>query len=505
MSHQFDTYIDNQIQRAIPTHAPNDATGLYELPLADSVIKKGVDADNWTRHSPAANDISIFEGDVVCFVPNTAPHISWYVDEVAETQVTLSAVNSSSTGPITRDRDELTMTIEADRDRTTKIANRVTESEAEYLFGSPNQESDIAAKFADPSPKGDISDLVLTRERSAETVSKFINHPIVGHALGRNYTAKRITFGARYQSGDGSLAGVVDFTYPSAPELDGQALVEIKRFAAHPNRPANTGSWLISKAVEWAQLEAFERVISYSGVGGNAGVLYRALEFDDSAYTVEQSDGDGWTTAEGRDNRSTWDDYDRNRYDKQVLDSCPIHRRNVPESLRKSQQQGIDEFEAEDDAPPMSVTPTTAAGLSLSNPKSPLWFARRDNDVGLQVATVRHYGNQVVQGALSNTDVVFAADTSQGTVAALCAAVPEGDAGTIEIIGYGSAQPDGATNTAAILVAKLRNWAGLSGQTAITATPEPGTEFETALSQCGFSTHHQMDATSQGLNPALTE
>ena len=156
-----------------------------------------------------------------------------------------------------------------------------------------------------PEPPS-VSHLNLTRERSRIRVNAFLRSDEVGHKLGE-IQGWRACFGARYR---GTLYAVCVVGRPTARMLDDDKIVEITRFATRPERPENTGSWLIAKARDWAYLEGYEEMIAYAGVAGNDGTLYRACGF--SLDDKTQANGSGWKTHD--DGRKEWDDYERRRF-----------------------------------------------------------------------------------------------------------------------------------------------------------------------------------------------
>lgn len=130
----------------------------------------------------------------------------------------------------------------------------------------------------------------------------------MGHKLGR-VQGWRGCFGARCQI-DGDLAAICTVGRPVARNLSDEEVVEITRFASIPSRPANTGSWLISFARDWAYLEGYSKIIAYSGVAGNDGTLYSSLGF--KIEEKSEANGKGWTSHS--DDRETWNDYERVRW-----------------------------------------------------------------------------------------------------------------------------------------------------------------------------------------------
>jgi len=159
------------------------------------------------------------------------------------------------------------------------------------------------AQLTDPPSPASVADLTLTRERSRDRVSRFLerNHPR-GEVPG--WLA---CFGARYR---GHLVGCVIVGRPSARQYDDGTRAELTRLGIREDRPANLGSWLIARARQWCELEGYDQFIAYAGVAGNYGTVYEAAGFrcDD----VTQADGSGWTSHDGE--RETWADYERRRW-----------------------------------------------------------------------------------------------------------------------------------------------------------------------------------------------
>lgn len=154
-------------------------------------------------------------------------------------------------------------------------------------------------------PEPNFDELELTRETSRKEVNTFLERDDVDHDLG-GVTGWRACYGARY---NGRLVGVCVVGRPTSRHLDHERVVEITRYASRPDRPGNMGSWLVSKAREWAAIEGYEKIIAYAGVAGNEGTLYTACGFELEEET--QASGDGWTNRKGRD---SWSDYTRKKW-----------------------------------------------------------------------------------------------------------------------------------------------------------------------------------------------
>jgi len=164
------------------------------------------------------------------------------------------------------------------------------------------------AELTDPPTPDSTGDLQLTRERSRTDVNRFLkrHHPRGG------VPGWLACFGARFQ---GHLVACVVLERPSARMLDDGTVVEVTRFAIREDRPSNTGSRLIARGRRWAELEGYDRIISYAGVAGNKGIVYQAAGFN--CADVSTADGSGWKS---RVDRDSWSDYQRRRYEYNLGD-----------------------------------------------------------------------------------------------------------------------------------------------------------------------------------------
>jgi len=148
-----------------------------------------------------------------------------------------------------------------------------------------------------------VSDLELTRERKKQPINEFLEqrHPLGG------VPGWKACFGARYQD---MLVAVVVLGRPVARMADDGTELSITRFCRRDDRPANTGSWLIARAREWARLEGFETISAHAGVAGNYGTVYEAAGFEVGDVTI--ADGKGWLRQ--GDDRDVYDDYERRKW-----------------------------------------------------------------------------------------------------------------------------------------------------------------------------------------------
>jgi hypothetical protein len=160
----------------------------------------------------------------------------------------------------------------------------------------------------DTNVPSSVAQLQLTRERSRNEINEFLESDPVNHKLG-GVPGWKAAFGARYNS---ELIAVCVVGRPVARMVDADKEISITRFGAKPKRPANTGSWLIARARNWAYLEGFERISAHAGVAGNEGTMYAAAGFE--LVREEPADGDSWQSREDRNTvenftRRKWVDY----------------------------------------------------------------------------------------------------------------------------------------------------------------------------------------------------
>jgi hypothetical protein len=155
-----------------------------------------------------------------------------------------------------------------------------------------------------PTPHS-VDSLDLTRERKQKPVNIFLSEL---HELGGVHFWKAC-FGARYYS---ELVAICILSRPSSRHVDDGDTIEISRFCTRPDRPANTGSWLIAKARNWAVLEGYDEMIAYAGVADNKGVVYSATGFDCPNYdNPGTGGGSGWTS---RENRTEVPEYEKRKW-----------------------------------------------------------------------------------------------------------------------------------------------------------------------------------------------
>lgn len=159
------------------------------------------------------------------------------------------------------------------------------------------------AEISRPPTASTITDCELVRERERRPVIEFLErrHPLGG------VPGWKGCFSARYRD---SIVAVIVLGRPVARQADDGTEISVTRFCRRDDRPANTGSWLIARAREWARLEGFETLSAHAGVAGNYGTVYEAAGF--TCEDVSIADGSGWLSQ--GDERDTWDDYERRKW-----------------------------------------------------------------------------------------------------------------------------------------------------------------------------------------------
>lgn len=161
--------------------------------------------------------------------------------------------------------------------------------------------------LSSPPTPSTVDDLELVRERERQPVNEFLEQR---HPLG-SVPGWKACFSARYND---SIVALVVVGRPTARMADDGTELSITRFCRRDDRPANTGSWLIARSREWARLEGFDTISAHAGVAGNYGTVYEAAGFE--VTNVTMADGSGWLTQ--GDDRDTWDDYERRKWEYEL-------------------------------------------------------------------------------------------------------------------------------------------------------------------------------------------
>lgn len=225
---------------------------------------------------------------------------------------------------------------EFDSDATERSASyRITQPSVEETRISPLVDGDELYYDGDSSsfrtPTGTTDDLTCRRIRSESEVSEFLDSPIVDHRLGDVQGWKAAFAAVR----DDQIVAIAIMGRPSSRKLDPNSgskhseygeVTMLTRYAAHPNRPENTATWLIAKARDWAAHEGYETFLTYAGVDDNEGIIYQAAGL--RSKSKSDMDGDGWTSRNGREGRH---DYELQPFTATLNDCRPI------EDLSRSQ------------------------------------------------------------------------------------------------------------------------------------------------------------------------
>jgi GNAT superfamily N-acetyltransferase len=317
------------------------------------------------------------------------------------------------------------------------------------------------------------SQLSLRRERSRNAINAFLEHPVVDHDLG-GVVGWKAAFGARYR---GDLVAVCVLSRPTARGADDGLTVELNRYAAHPKRPANTASWLISRAARWAALEGYDQLLTYAGVSNdNEGVIYQASNFERDGVTT--ADGSGW---ESRADRESREDYTRRRYIRRLHDDPQgAHRVSSDTESTSGTSTSLSQF--------------TSGGKNGS--RSEYMVARADGRESAVSGFFETHDESPSSSPRGDEAAVFAARTASEPVAMLAVsniseAVRRYTDARVDRLAV--ADVDYPTNVGARLIAKAREWAALEGFDML-HPPETPTEVEAATcKQAGLTASSSLE------------
>ena len=171
---------------------------------------------------------------------------------------------------------------------------------------------DCDPRLVSPGGAPSTGHLSLRAERGTgalKRVNGFLKHPDVRYQHDPVTTPFRIALTATHQ--DREVAMAILGRPSGRHNADGRT-VELYRFAAHPNRPANTGSWLLSRCCAWSRLEGYDRLLTYAGVqNDNEGTMYTAAGFE--LVNTSVADRSEWHSRDGRTGGGT---YTKRRYQR---------------------------------------------------------------------------------------------------------------------------------------------------------------------------------------------
>lgn len=249
--------------------------------------------------APVQVGTTVFEYD-----SDTEQYVEWYVVDLQWRDDGVSAILTHGDRRATVDADELGDAV-TDRDTATWVPSmydgEADDGTARWIpdprfTDDELDDSDLDLRVGPDSP----TELDFERVGGAGSrimVNHFLNgsdDDLVAHELG-GVSSWKTAFVARH---DGAIVSalVVHAYHPSQNGTD----AVITRIANHPCAPANTSSWMIARAREWARDFGYERMVSYAGVGGNGGTCYRAAGFD-AVGEPERVTGKSWVDSDGEE------------------------------------------------------------------------------------------------------------------------------------------------------------------------------------------------------------
>jgi len=325
------------------------------------------------------------------------------------------------------------------------------------------------------TPPSSLKQFEFARLRDKAEVRRFLEHPLVDHPRGHQAIWKA-AFGARYR---GDLVAVAVLGIPNPPSrYDGQTIV-IDRYAAHPNRPPNTGTWLLSRVREWAELEGYCWLAAKAGIGGNEGTVYRALGMEQLGST-EIADGSGYGN---RPNRETWDDWEKRSF-AQPLGPDGVQFRRYDKHDRWKKARGQDNRLPGRHARLASFEQATTVGVD------DCYLMRYDHHPEGVSDFFQACGNRIP--TLEEAAAVFvAAATTEPIAAFVCRSVDGADTGRrLDLTAY--AHRDSGINyplnVGAWLAGRVRRWAALDGYERVTGDPADDLH-RAVLNRAGIAIH----------------
>lgn len=310
-----------------------------------------------------------------------------------------------------------------------------------------------------PSPdfesKPSVRHFEFDRLRVKDEIRRFLEHPLVDHPRGHQ-TIWKAAFGARYQD---ALVAVAVLGIPNPPSrYDGQTIV-IDRYASHPERPPNTGTWLLSRARKWARLEGYCWLAAKAGIGGNEGTVYEALGMEQLG-PAETADGSGYAN---RPNRATWDDWEKRSF-AQPLGPQGVRFRRYDKHDRWQKARG------QDDALPGSHTRLSSFQRNETVGVDDCYLMRYDH----HPEAVRDFFEACGKPTptLVDATAVFVAAANAEPIAAIVCRPTDGTHTGRRLVLTAYAHRESGVkyplNVGAWLAAQVRHWAALDGYGGVT-------------------------------------
>jgi len=324
------------------------------------------------------------------------------------------------------------------------------------------------------APRVQAAAHTVQREWSHGLINGLLEHPIGDHRLGRRQFM-RAAWTARRPDGRPSAATVL--TRPNAPvQADGRT-IELARYVSHPDATEsrvgtnNTATWMLARVARWARLEGFDRLLSYSGVAGNDGGIYRGLPFEHVGWT--DADPERWTSRDGRTAADSVDAQKKRWVWTLQTSAGPVERRAA---ARGDEQTGLSAFAAAPDVdarrpgnftlcreerPDEAGTSTSAP--AVSDRARALFDADGPTDAVDRVGALRRRRLGDDKPA-----AVFGADVDGTLVAALAVGGAPTQDGPATIGVYAARETAWPDNTARWLAARVAEWAPLAGYDEVT-------------------------------------
>jgi hypothetical protein len=156
-----------------------------------------------------------------------------------------------------------------------------------------------ARNVPEPRTPAELTWTQLSGEGARTEVNDFLDGDFDGaveHARG-GVQSHLALFKATYA---GTTLSVLVLGPPYNHQQNGEGIVTLRRLANRPEAPANTSSWMIARAREWARSRGYERMETYAGVGDNDGTCYEGAGMELVDTETVTPDELGW---ENRPNR----------------------------------------------------------------------------------------------------------------------------------------------------------------------------------------------------------
>jgi hypothetical protein len=254
--------------------------------------------------------VSQIQTGTTLFELENGRYVEWYVVDLVWSDDGVSAILSHGDRRATVDADELEAAV-VDESPTwvPSMYEQGDDGELEPIphpnhsdADADGDDVDVDLRVAPDSPT-DLSFERMSGRGSRTEVNNFLeggDDGLVNHELG-GVSSWKTAFVARHD--DAIVSAIVLHHYhPSTNGVE----IAITRVANHPSAPKNTSSWVVARAREWAKEAGYERIATYAGVGGNAGVCYQAAGFEKAGEPVEV-DGKNWSDDHhGSDESSSW-------------------------------------------------------------------------------------------------------------------------------------------------------------------------------------------------------